>query len=162
MVSLKIRMGLFIIWMKRTWLRTCLRLVSSIHIIYQWQVVLISSVIVFLPDLLIMTVCWLLTRINTDEWMSVDLYLPMLQNGLLRKPLLAMHIVKEWSQSLLWALFTVLVLLLSIRKAICRKVFLLQAMDYLSLLRPIRYVGPIQKKHCMTILVFSWSLYWSH
>ena len=53
---------------------------------------------------------------------------------------------KEWSQSLLWALFTVLVLLLSIRKAICRKVFLLQAMDYLSLLRPIRYVGPIQKK----------------
>lgn len=40
-------------------------------------------------------------------------------------------------------------------EAICRKVFLLQAMDYLSLLRPIRYVGPIQKKHCMTILVFS-------
>ncbi len=65
------------------------------------------------------------------------------------------HSKKEWSQSLLWALFTVLVLLLSIRKAICRKVFLLQAMDYLSLLRPIRYVGPIQKKHCMTILVFS-------
>ena len=51
----------------------------------------------------------------------MDLYVGMLENGLVRKGVLAMDIVKEWRESVVWGVFRVVVLVVCMGKGIWGK-----------------------------------------